>query len=262
MAAAIFGSPDHLRFEPATTAPAFIASDADVAFDELTWTFNREQNSGLAQGPVYFFDGQALLAHDAAGLTSAAQMPDATVCVEQGAPFLDNLIAFLQDHAPNMTIAVAGKRADEEAAFFSGACDLLTGDASEIYSAARAHGGGPYVILSDRLSKEPLVPVVRQGDERLLAIVRWTIFATMEAEELGVTAESVDADASFGVSADPMASAKLGLPPDWPRKVIKAVGNYGEFYDRSLGPSGNVKMARGLNQLWTSGGLLYSPPLR
>jgi general L-amino acid transport system substrate-binding protein len=164
-----------------------------------------------------------------------------------------------------MSIAVAATRADEEKAFFAGQCDLLTGDASEIYSAARAQGGGAYIILSDRLSKEPLAPVVRAGDDRLLDVVRWSIFAPIEAEELGVTKANVDTYANsgtFGSLVDGAGSAKIGLGPDWPRAVIRAIGNYGEVYERNLGASGNVALPRGLNDLWTRGGLLYSPPLR
>jgi general L-amino acid transport system substrate-binding protein len=177
---------------------------------------------------------------------------------------VDNLIAFIQDRAPSMSIAVIGTREEAESAFFGGACDLLTGDASEIYSAARARAAGSYVILADRFSKELLAPVVREGDGRLLTIVGWTIFATIEAEELGISAGDADANANWSPSSalfDLPASAKLGLAPDWARNVIRAIGNYAQIYDRNLGP-GNVRMARGLNELWTRGGLLYSPPFR
>lgn len=264
IAAAIFGSPDHLRFIALATNKEFLdAADVDVVFHELTWTFDRELTSGLAFGPIHFFDGQAFLARDAGGVASAAEFPNASVCVEGGSGFVDNLIAFIQDRAPGMSIAVTGTRAEVEKAFFDGACDLLSGDASEIYSAARARQTGSYVVLADRFSEEPLAPVVRQGDGRLLAIVRWSIDATIEAEELGLTAANAGAnDANWGALLDLPASAKLGLASDWVRNVIKAVGNYGEIYDRNLGPSGNVRMARGLNALWTQGGLLYSPPLR
>ena len=265
-AAAMFGSATgHVRFKALETIIDFLASDVDVVFHELTWTFNRELTSGLAFGPIYFFDGQAFLAPRALGATSAAGLPNATVCVETSGGFVDNLIAFIQDHAPGMSIAVAATRADEEKAFFAGQCDLLTGDASELYSAARARGGGAYIILSDRLSKEPLAPVVRAGDDRLLDVVRWSIFATVEAEELGVTKANVDTYANsgtFGSLLDGPGSAKRGLGPDWARAVIRAIGNYGEVYERNLGAPGNVALPRGLNDLWTRGGLLYSPPLR
>ena len=266
IAAAMFGSaPGHLRFKALETINDFLASDVDVVFHELTWTFNRELTSGLAFGPIYFFDGQAFLARRSVGASSAAGLPDATVCVEARGGFVDNMIAFIQDHAPGVSIALAGPRAEEEAAFFDGECDLLTGDASELYSAARAHGGGAYMMLSDRLSKEPLTPVVRAGDDRLLDIVRWSIFATIEAEELGATTANVDTYASwgtFGSLVDGPGAAKIGLGPDWARAIIRAIGNYGEIYERNLGASGNVGLPRGLNELWTRGGLLYSPPLQ
>jgi general L-amino acid transport system substrate-binding protein len=264
IAAAIFGRPGSVRFAPVDTIKGFLESDVDVVFHELTWTFNRELTSGLAFGPVYFFDGQSFLARSAAGLTSAAQLPDATVCAEASTGFVDNLIAFIQDRAPGMRIAVLGTREAAQNGFFAGHCDLLTGDVSDIYAVARSRGGGDYTILAERLSKEPVAPVVRRADERLLAIVRWSIFAAIEAEELGVTAANVDTYANwglFGSLVDRPASSALGLAPDWARSIVRAIGNYGEVYDRNLG-SGNVRMSRGLNELWSRGGLLYSPPLR
>jgi general L-amino acid transport system substrate-binding protein len=154
-------------------------------------------------------------------------------------------------------------------AFFAGRCAAVTGDASELAAALIAGPADPsaFVILPDRLSKEPLAPLLRRGDDRFFDIVRWTIFALIDAEELGVTAANVDA---MAVSADPAIASLLaplpeelpGLAPRWSRDALKSGGNYGEIYARNLGAESRARLARGLNALWRDGGLLYAPPLR
>lgn len=270
IAAAIFGTPDKIRFLSVDIIEDFLASsDIDLVLRGLTWTFAREVGRGLRFGPVIFYDGQALLVRKRSGLKRARDLAHRPVCVAAGTGALPNLARWFADR----NLALKAMASDDfEAglrAFFAGRCAAVTGDASELAAVLIAQPGDPdvFVILPERLSKEPLAPLMRQGDDRFFDIVRWTIFALIDAEELGVTAANVDAMAA---SPDPRIASLLApapaelsfLAPRWARDAIKSAGNYGEIYARNLGAKSRARLARGLNALWRDGGLLYAPPVR
>jgi general L-amino acid transport system substrate-binding protein len=205
------------------------------------------------------------------GVTSVKQLSGATICVQQGTTTELNLADYFRANKLELKPLVFVELAETEQAFFAGRCDAYTTDASGLASTRAAKAGNPddYVILPEIISKEPLGPVVRHGDDAFFDIVKWTVYALLEAEERGVTQANVD---QMKASQDPnlmrllgttpgMGEA-LGLDPDWAARAIKAVGNYGEIFERHVGKASPLKLERGLNALWTQGGLMYAPPIR
>jgi general L-amino acid transport system substrate-binding protein len=266
VAAAIFGTGERFRALPVATARQFLQSpDLDLVFHGLTWNFTRELTSGLSFGPIIFHDGQAFLARRAPQPRSIRTMARATICVEAGSIFASNLAAYLQDNGLEHPVTPVQGRLSTLDAFLAGRCDLVTADASLLFATTAGRGDG-LEILPDRISKEPLAPVVRNEDGQLLTILRWTAYAVIEAEEIGLTAASINDPApgrrSIAELFDLTASQALGLPANWAYETIRAVGNYGEIYERNLVGAGMATMPRGSNEIWTKGGLLYAPPLR
>jgi general L-amino acid transport system substrate-binding protein len=270
VAAAIFGDAETARFRPLATKRQFLADpEIDLVFRGLTWTFARETDgSGVRFGPVVLYDGQAFLVGKRLGVAHLDQLRGRRVCVEGGNHFQARLQRTDRERGLALVAVPFDSLAAAEAAFFTGACDALTADATELAAAliARPASADAYVILPERISKEPLAPLMRRGDEEFFDIVRWTTFALIEAEELGITSanaarasDSDDRRIRAFVTAE---SKRLGLRPGWTKAVIRSVGNYGEVYDRALGGRGPARLARGLNALWTRGGLLYAPPFR
>jgi general L-amino acid transport system substrate-binding protein len=274
VAAAVLGDPGKVRFEPTRTIVRFDflrSGKIDVLSRNTTWTMSRETELGLSFVATVFYDGQGFLVARKYGARSARELDGATVCVQPGTTTELNIKEYFA--ANNMTFKpVIYETSDEvSATFFSGRCQVLTTDASKlaIFRQAFSPKGrqDDYVILPEIVSKEPLAPAVRKGDGEWRDVVKWTIFALIEAEEYGVTQSNVEtmakqpgnAQASRLLSATPAVSKALGLPDDWVVKVIKAVGNYEELWNRNFGPLG---LQRGLNRLWSKGGLLYAPPLR
>jgi general L-amino acid transport system substrate-binding protein len=262
LAAAIFGSGDRVRFVPVDTLRAFLATPTiDVVFHGLTWNFARDVGSGLRFGPVIYHDGQALLVRAA-----TRDLAGARVCVEAPSAFAARLAARIDALALDWTVVARPGRAQAAASFFAGECEAWSADASMLFAAAAAQPG-EFAILPERFSKEPLAPVLRAGDERLLVALRWVIYATIEAEEAGLARGTIDdpPEAARRAAADfhdSRAAEALGLPPHWPHDVVKAVGHYGEIYARNLRRPGQPRHARGANENWTRGGLHYAPPLR
>jgi general L-amino acid transport system substrate-binding protein len=266
VAAAIFGVPDAARFRPLATKRQFLADpEVDLVFHGLTWTFARETDgSGVRFGPVVLYDGQAFLVRKRIGVERLDQLRGRTVCVEGGNHFQASLERVDRERGLALDAVPFGTLAAAEAAFFSGACDAVTADATELAAAliARSSNADAYVILPERISKEPLAPLMRRGDEELFDVVRWTVFALIEAEELGITSANVDeggGDRRIGAFLA-AGSERLGLPQGWTAAVIRGVGNYGEAYERALGRKSAAHLVRGLNELWTRGGLHYAPP--
>ncbi|MDX2103502.1 MAG: amino acid ABC transporter substrate-binding protein [Alphaproteobacteria bacterium] len=274
VAAAIFGDPAKATFVTTTSAnrfPALQNGEVDMLSRQTTWTFSRDTTLGFQFAPTIFYDGQGLMVHARSGIKSAKELDGATICIQPGTTTELNIADYFR--ANNMRFnAVVIENADEiRNAFFSGRCDVYTTDRSDLAS-ARAVAPDPklFVVLPEVISKEPLAPLVRHGDDQLFDIVKWTVFALIEAEEMGLTQANVERMAAE--TKDPAMMRFLGreagfsrgaqLSDTWVINVIKAVGNYSEVYERNLGPDTALGLARGVNNLWTKGGLMYSPPFR
>ncbi len=235
-----------------------------------TWTITNESKAGLLYTGVTYYDGQAFMVRKKLNVASALELNGASVCVQQGTTSELNLADYFR--ANNMTYeGVAFATLDETVkAYDSGRCDAITTDSSQLYSLrVKLVNPDDHIVLPEVISKEPLSPVVRQGDDQWFDVVKWTMYALVNAEELGVTKANVDEQAKsqnpsvkrlLGVEGD--FGTPLGLTKDWAVQAIKAVGNYGEIFDRNVGEGSQLKIKRGLNSLWNKGGLVYAPPIR
>lgn len=273
VAAAVLGDPDKVRFVPlksSTRFPALQANQIDLLLRNTSWTLTREALLGVQFPGVLFFDGQAFLVPKSSKAQALADLNGATVCVEKGTTHQQRLSEYLSVRGIRVTPLVIDSAAGVASAFFAGRCGAYTSDASQLAAArARAPGGAQgHVILPERISKELLGPVVRGGDAEWTTLVRWVLFALIAAEEFGVTRANVDqvvgqsqgAGWRLASGRDDRLARALGVQRDWVARVIKAVGNYGEMYERNLGGGGPVRIERGPNRLWTQGGLMYAPP--
>ena len=275
LAAAIFGDPTAVEFRPTTTQERFTVlqtGEIDVLMRNTTWTLSRDTDLGLNFTATTFYDGQGIMVPVDSGITSAQDLEGGSICVQTGTTTLQNLTDFMATNGVDYEPAVFDDVNQTYGAYAEGRCDAATSDKSQLTSVARAVLPDPenHVILDLTLSKEPLGPVVRHGDDQWLDIVKWTIFATFAAEEYDVSSANVDDVLGstenqeilrlLGTEGDlgPM----LGLSTDWAYNVIKQVGNYAEIYDRNLGENTATFIPRGLNSLYSDGGLLYSPPFR
>jgi general L-amino acid transport system substrate-binding protein len=271
VAAAALGDPDAVEYRPlsaAQRAPALQTGEVDVLIRNTTWTVSRDTAWGLF-APTTFYDGQAIMV-PAGTVTDVAGLDTASICVQSGTTTELNLTDAFRTRGITFEPVVFAEIDPTYAAYEEGRCDAVTSDRSQL-AARRTAFADPaaHVILDETLSKEPLGPVVPLGDDQWFNVVKWVVFATIEAEELGITSENV---ASMVGGENPVVRRLLGdegdlgqslaLSNDWVVDVIGAVGNYGEIYDRNLGPSTPFAIERGLNSLWTQGGLLYSPPYR
>ncbi|MEE4136497.1 MAG: amino acid ABC transporter substrate-binding protein [Desulforhopalus sp.] len=273
VAAAIFDDPEKARFTPVAFKEAFTAlqsGEIEILARNTTWTYQRDTKLGLEFVGTLFYDGQGFLVHNSLGVKSAAELDGASVCTQSGTTTELNLSDYFS--SKGMTFKpVVYESADEATVIYdSGRCDVYTTDASAL-AARRAILANPkdHTILPEIISKEPLGPAVRQGDQQWSDIVRWTLFALITAEELGITSENVDemmkstnpaVQRFLGVGED--LGAYMGLTADWAYRIVKHVGNYGEIYDRNVGPDTPLGLDRGVNALWTNGGLMYAPPVR
>lgn len=270
IASAIFGEPRAVLL-PATTLQSFLQSpEIDVILRALTWTFRRETNGSVRFGPTYFYDGQTFLVRKADGINTHADLAGQTICasVDIYADFLTPLRQHFNSHGWVFEAHITTTRAEAEALFFAGQCTAITADATELASALIAQADEPdaYEILSEQYTKEPIAPLLHRDDDEFFNIVRWSVFALINAEEAGLTSENIDALRS---SDDPAIQAFLTAPPPgagfdpaWSYAIVKHVGNFGELYERHVGGASAAKLERGLNRLWTDGGLLYAPPFR
>ena len=272
IAAAIFNDPNKVKYLPinAKDRPTILASgEIDVLIRNTTWTLSR-QTGGMFFTGINFYDGQGFMVRKKLGVDSALKLDGASICVQQGTTTELNLADYFR--ANNMKLEAVVFATDEEAtkAYDSGRCDAYTTDASGLYS-ERLKMSNPddHIVLPEIISKEPLGPSVRRDDVQWFQIVQWTHYALITAEELGVTQANVDeklksdnpairrllgVEGSFGEG--------LGLTNDWAYRIIKAVGNYGEIFERNVGQGSPIKISRGLNALWNKGGLQYAPPIR
>ncbi|TDH39230.1 amino acid ABC transporter substrate-binding protein [Pseudohoeflea suaedae] len=273
VAAAIFDDASAVKYSPLSAKERFTAlqsGEIDILSRNTTWTMSRDTELGLNFAGVNYYDGQGFMVRKSLGVNSALQLSGASVCVQTGTTTELNLTDYFK--ANNMTYnpVVFEKLEEVNAAYDSNRCDVYTTDQSGLY-AIRLGLSAPddHVVLPEVISKEPLGPVVRQGDDQWFSIVKWVHFAMINAEELGVTSENVDEmmdsenpnimrllgkEGTFGEA--------VGLENDWAYQVIKNVGNYGEVFEANVGESTPLGIARGLNALWTNGGLQYAPPVR
>jgi len=274
VAAAVFeGDASKVRYSPLSAVqrfPALQNNEVDLLARNTTWTMNRDTALGLNFVGVNYYDGQGFMVREDLNVTSALQLSGATVCVQAGTTTELNLTDYFRANNMEFNPVVIESQSDVNAAYEQGRCDVLTTDASGLY-ASRLELANPeeHVVLPEIISKEPLGPAVRQGDEQWFDIVKWVHFGLLNAEELGVTQANVEEmknsenpDIRRLLGTDGTFGQDIGLTNDWMVHVIKAVGNYGEIFDRNVGPDTPLKIQRGQNALWTKGGLQYAPPVR
>jgi general L-amino acid transport system substrate-binding protein len=274
LSAAIFGAADKVKYVPLTAQQRFTAlqsGEVDLLSNNTTDTLQRDTALGLNFAPVVFYDGQGFMVPKKLAVKGAKELNGATICVAPGTTTELNLADYFRANKMDFKPVVIEKLDELYAAFFSGRCDVITGDASGLAAQriGRASNPDDYVVLPDRISKEPLAPVVRHGDDEWNDIVRWVVYALIEAEEKGVTSKNVDdmlknedPNIKRMLGVTPGMGKALGLDEKWAYNEIKLVGNYGEIFDRTLGKDTELKFERGLNDLWTRGGLMYAIPFR
>ena len=273
LAAAVLGDPGKVDFV-SLAAPARFASlksgEIDVLVRNTTWTLEREATLAVIFTGIFYYDGQSLLVSAKKNVQDLSQLNGATICVVNGTTHEANLADYF--HARNWSLRALTVESQAKAAeaLFAGRCEAFTSERPQLTTMRLKAPGGPeeYVILPDQISKEPMGPVVRRGDDEWFTIVRWVLFTLIRAEETGITQTNVKSRLESGT--DPMArrlleldgiiSKALTIPPGWATRVVESVGNYGEIYERNLGSHSPLKLERGLNRLWTQGGLMYSPP--
>ncbi|MGF1627346.1 MAG: amino acid ABC transporter substrate-binding protein [Alphaproteobacteria bacterium] len=274
VAASLFGDADAVSFVPLSAQARFTAlqsGEVDILSRNTTWTLTRDTSLGLNFTGVTYYDGQGFMVPAELGVTSASELDGATVCVQSGTTTELNLADWFRGQGMSFEPVVIESFEESKTAFFNGRCDAYTTDASGLASIRAIDAASPddYVILPELISKEPLGPAVRQGDDQLFNIVKWVGFALVEAEEYGITQGNLDEmmgsdnpniQRILGVA--PGMGEMLGLSDDWAANAIRAVGNYGEIFDRNVGPETPLGLPRGLNALWTQGGIMYAPPIR
>ncbi len=269
VSAAIFGTPDNVRYEQASSVEQFQRTpDIDLVSRRLTWSLQRE-GMGLLFGPVMFYDGQGFLVPARLPAQKVRQLSNARICVVAGGLSESNLTTYFRSH--NLTLRkILIQTGQLEAELSAGRCDAFTADVSELGSLrSTMRKPDDFRILSEQISKEPLAQLVRAADVDLFDVLRWTIFAMIDAEELGVTSGNVAEMAKSGnpdvrrlLGVTPGNGKALGLDEAWAYNVVKTVGNYGEVYERNVGTGSPIKLPRGVNALWSAGGLMFAPPLR
>jgi general L-amino acid transport system substrate-binding protein len=268
IAAAILGDAK-AAFRPIDVLPRFLQSqDIDVVLRGLTWTFGREARSDVRFGPIVLYDGQTFLVPKRLNIQTPEQLTGKLICVSTDVEFMTQLQAYFRARNLVLRTLATALRPQAEDAFFAGQCDAMAADASELAEAIIAKAPQPddFSILPQQITKEPLAPFMRNDDPQFFDAVRWTIFALINAEELGITQANVDQmRMSDNIEvrrffADPPAGASVVR--GWTYNIVKAVGNYGEIYERHLGAGSRAKLARGMNRLWKDGGLMYAPPVR
>lgn len=267
---AVFGDPEKVEFansSPQQRLPALQAGEYDILLSGVTVTTTRALQLGFHFGPTIFYDGQGILVRKDLGVTSAADLDGATIGVQSGTTGELNIADFFRKTGKTFTPVTIEDTGEFINALESGRVDAITQDSSDLVGKrTQLKKPDDYIVLPERLSKEPLAPAIAGGDDRWLEIVNWTVNATIQAEEWGITSQNVDdflesEDPSIRrfLGVDPSLAEATGLDPKWAYLVIKTVGNYGEIFDRHLKPLG---WERGYNNLWTNAGLLYSPPFR
>jgi len=281
IAAAVLGNANAVNFVPLTAAARFTAlksGEIDVLVRNTTWTATRDGEEGTSFAMTTFYDGQGLMVNTDSGINSIADMNNTTVCVRTGTTTELNLESVFSSRRLNYTALPFDENPELQEAFFEGRCDGWTSDLSQL-AAFRgnwpADRGGPtsVKILSDVISKEPLGPLTRDGDTKWFDVVNWTVIATIQAEEFGIDSGNIN---DVRAATDPAENPEvgrflglvedfdpgLGLAPEWAYNIVLQVGNYAQIYERNVGPDTPLGLPRGVNSLWSDGGLLYAPPFR
>ena len=274
VAAAVFGDANAVKYTPLSAKQRFTAlssGEIDILSRNTTWTMTRDTQLGLNFAGVNYYDGQGMMVPTALGVNSATELDGANICTNTGTTTELNITDYFRANGMSFNL-VAFEKADEVvAAYDSGRCDVYTTDRSGL-AAQRTKLTNPdnHKVLPEIISKEPLGPVVRQGDDQWFNIVRWSLNAMINAEEMGITSANINkltyndktpAEARF-IGTEGKFGEELGLANDWAYKIISQVGNYAESYDRNVGPNTPLKLDRGVNALWSQGGILYAAPIR
>lgn len=273
VAAAVFGDANKVKYTPLTAKERFTAlqsGEIDMLSRNTTWTLTRDSSLGLNFAGVNYYDGQGFMVTKNLGVKSALELDGASFCIQAGTTTELNLADYFRSNNMKYTPVTFDTSDETVKAFDAGRCDALTSDQSQLY-ALRIKLGNPdgAMVLPEVISKEPLGPVTAQGDDEWYKIVRWSLFAMINAEEMGITSGNVDAKMS---SDDPnirrllgqegIKGSGLGLSDTWAANIVKQVGNYSESFERNVGQGSALKISRGQNALWNKGGLQYAPPIR
>jgi general L-amino acid transport system substrate-binding protein len=274
LAAAVLGDASKVKFVPTTGETRFTAlasGEVDVLIRNSTWTYSRDTDLKLDFVAVNYYDGQGFMVKKGLGVSSAKELDGATICIQTGTTTELNLADFFKENNISYTPVTVADDSEAQRQYTAGACDAFTTDASGL-AATRATlaDAADHIILPEIISKEPLGPVVRHGDNNWGDIVRWTFYSLVAAEELGITAANVEEIATtstnpevkrlLGTEGD--MGAMMGLDKDWAKRAIAVGGNYGEIFAANIGEATSIGLARGLNAQWTQGGLMYAPPFR
>ena len=274
VSAAIFGDSEKVKYVPLSGQQRFTALQAgevDLLSNNSTWTLTRDTALGLDFVGITYYDGQGFMVPKKLGVKSARELNGASICVLTGSTSELNIADYFRTNKMTFKPVLFEDPDQSRAAFFSGRCDAYSGDQARLYATRVANAPNPddYIVLPEIISKEPLGPVVRHGDNQFADIVRWAQYAMLEAEEYGITSKNVD---EMLKSENPSIKRILGVTPGmgkalgvdekWVYNIVKQVGNYGESFDRNVGPGSPLKVERGQNKLWTQGGLQYAPPIR
>jgi general L-amino acid transport system substrate-binding protein len=273
LAAAIFNDPSKVKFVPLTAKDRFTAlqsGEVDVLARNTTWTSSRDTSLGLNFTAVNYYDGQGFLVRKALKVNSALELNDAAVCVQQGTTTELNLADYFRANKMKLKTVTFATADEAIKAYDAGRCDAYTTDASGLAGERlRLANVNDHILLPEVISKEPLGATVRHGDDQWFDIVKWTHYAMVNAEELGITKANVDdqlksenPDVKRLLGTEGKHGEALGLTNDWAARIVKHVGNYGESFERNVGQGSQLKIARGLNALWNKGGLQYAPPVR
>jgi len=273
IAAAIFNDANKVKFVPLSAKDRFTAlqsGEVDVLSRNTTWTSSRDSSLGIMFAGVVYYDGQGFMVRKTLKVKSALELSGATVCVGQGTTTELNLADYFRKHNMNLKPVTFATADETVKAYEAGRCDVYTTDVSGLYG-YRLKFANPddHVVLPEIISKEPLGPSVRQGDDQWFTVVKWVLFAMLDAEELNVSSKNID---QMMTSTDPSIKRlvgtegnygeQIGLTKDWVVRIIKQVGNYGEIFERNVGAGSLLKIERGLNNLWSNGGIQYAPPVR
>jgi len=273
IAAAVFDDATKVKFVPLSAKDRFTAlqsGEIDVLSRNTTWTVSRDTSLGVNFTGVTYYDGQGFLVKKSLKVNSALELNSASICVQTGTTNEQNVADYFKGNNMKYEVIAFGTADEAIKAYESGRCDVFTSDVSQLY-AQRLKLATPadHGVLPEVISKEPLGPLVRHGDDQWFDIVKWTLFAMLNAEELGVNQNNVlemaksdkpELKRVFGTDGN--LGEQLGLTKDWVTRIVKAVGNYGESFDRNVGSGSKLGIARGLNQLWNKGGIQYAPPIR
>jgi general L-amino acid transport system substrate-binding protein len=275
LTAAVLGDPEKVSFVPLTSAARFAslkAGEIDVLVRNTTWTLEREAGLDVMFAGILYFDGQSFLVPAASKVHEVSQLKGASICVVKGSTHEKNLSDYFRIQNWDYRPLIVDSQAKAFEALLEGRCQAFTSERPQMLAVQLKAQGGPnqYMILPDQISKEPMGPVVRSGDDNWFTVVRWILFSLIRAEETGYTqanvksrlADGEDATARRWKELDGTISKALGLQPGWAVRAVEASGNYGEMFDRNLGSLSVLKLERGLNRLYTQGGLMYAPPFR